>query len=145
MSIRTDIVLPFANGRYLFKLPIRRIREVETLAGPIDLVRHRLLHGGYSIDDVIGVLQQGLIGGGKGWVNGTEVEVTTLRAESLIDNYVEGGALAEHHVTARQVIAALFVGYEPEDGQKKSGVTTDEPSPDASTGASSSTTAEPSD
>jgi len=140
--MQTEIDLPFADGRYLFKLPIRRIVEIEEKAGPIDLVKHRLLHGGWSIHDVVETIRQGLIGGSKGEVNGIAVEVTALRANSLIENYVDGHAIAEHHLTAKAIIAALYVGYAPaQEAKKKASV---KPSRKRSTGASSSTTSEPS-
>lgn len=141
--MQTEIPLPFADGEYLFRLPIKRIVEIEEKAGPIDAVRHRLMNGGFSIQDVVETIRQGLIGGGKGEVNGAPVEVTTLRANSLIENYVDNGKLAEHRITARAIIVALFVGYEPAQDDKKKVDQAGE-SLSASTGVSSSTTAEPS-
>jgi hypothetical protein len=138
--MQTEIDLAFADGRYLFKLPIRRIVEIEEKAGPIDLVKHRLLHGGFSIYDVVETIRQGLIGGGRGEVNGVPVEVTALRANSLIENYVDGKALADHHITAQAIVTALYVGYAPaQEAKKKAPV---KPRQRKSTGASSSTTSE---
>ena len=140
--MQTEIDLAFADGRYSFKLPIRRIVEIEEKAGPIDLVKHRLMHGGWGIHDVVETIRQGLIGGGKGEVNGQPIEVTALRANSLIENYVDGHAIAEHHLTAKAIIAALYVGYAPaQEAKKKAPV---KPRRKRSTGASSSTTSEPS-
>lgn len=138
--MQTEIALPFADGKYLFRLPIKRICEIEEKAGPIDLVKHRLVHGGWGIHDVVETIRQGLIGGGKGEVNGAPVEVGALRADSLIENYVDGHALAEHHITAKAIIAALFIGYAPaQEAKKKAPV---KRSRKKSTGASSSTTSE---
>lgn len=141
--MKTEIELPFADGTYLFRLPIKRIIEIEEKAGPIDLVKHRLMHGGWSIHDVVETLRQGLIGGAKGEVNGKAIDVTALRANSLIENYVDGHALAEHHLTAKAVIASLYVGY-PQAQQAKKKAPAKRSSRRKSTGASSSTTAEPS-
>jgi len=99
--------------------------------------------GGWSIHDVVETIRQALIGGGKGKVNGAHVEVTALRANSLIDNYIDGQAIAEHHLTAKAIIAALYVGYTPSSVKKKAPVK--RPSRKRSTSASSSTTAERSD
>ena len=141
--MQTEITLPFADGEYAFRLPIRRIVEIEEKAGPIDLVKHRLLHGGWGIHDVVETIRQGLIGGGKGEVDGRPVEVTALRANSLIENYVDGHALAEHHITAKAIIAALYVGYAPaQEAKKKAPV--NPRNRKRSTGVSSSTTSEPS-
>lgn len=140
--MQTEITLPFADGEYAFRLPIKRIVEIEAKSGPIDLVKHRLMNGGWSIHDVVETIRQGLIGGGKGEVNGAPVEVTSLRANSLIENYLDGRPLAEHHLTARAIIAALYVGYAPaQEAKKKAQV---KPRQKRSTGASSSTTSEPS-
>lgn len=140
--MQTEIALPFADGEYLFRLPIKRIVEIEAKAGPIDLVKHRLMHGGWGIHDVVETIRQGLIGGGKGEVSGVKVEVSALRANSLIENYVDGHALAEHHLTAKAIIAALYVGYAPaQEAKKKAPVKPRRPK--KSTGASSSTTSEP--
>ncbi|GLT02724.1 hypothetical protein GCM10007897_41460 [Sphingobium jiangsuense] len=142
--MQTEIALPFADGKYLFRLPIKRICEIEEKAGPIDLVKHRLVHGGWGIHDVVETIRQGLIGGGKGEVNGAPVEVGALRADSLIENYVDGHALAEHHITAKAIIAALFIGYAPaQEAKKKAPVK--RRGRKGSTGASSSTTSELSD
>ena len=140
--MQTEIALPFADGEYLFRLPIKRIVEIEAKAGPIDLVKHRLMHGGWGIHDVVEAIRQGLIGGGQGEVNGVKVEVSALRANSLIENYVDGHALAEHHLTAKAIIAALYVGYAPAQKAKKKAPVKPR-RPKKSTGASSSTTSEP--
>lgn len=142
--MQTSITLAFADGDYLFRLPIKRIVEIEAKAGPIDAVRYRLNAGGFGIHDVVETIRQGLIGGGQGMVNGIEIKVGDLKANSLIENYVEDRPLAESYVVARAVISALYVGYEPEEGQKKS-PPVKRKSRARSTGASSSTTASPSD
>ncbi|WP_257541010.1 gene transfer agent family protein [Sphingobium sp. CFD-1] len=141
--MQTEIDLPFADGIYAFRLPIKRICEIEEKAGPIDLVKHRLMQGGWSIHDVVETIRQGLIGGGKGEVNGKAVEVTSLRANSLVENYIDGHALAEHHITAKAIIAALYVGYAPAQEAKKK-APAKRASQRKSTGASPSTTSEPS-
>ncbi|OGT55478.1 MAG: hypothetical protein A3E01_09220 [Gammaproteobacteria bacterium RIFCSPHIGHO2_12_FULL_63_22] len=143
--MQTGISLSFADGNYHFRLPIKRIVEIEAKAGPIDLVRHRLISGGFSIHDVVETIRQGLIGGGKGEVNGIEYVVSDLKANSLIENYVEDKPLAQSHVIARAIISALYVGYEPEPAQKKSPPQQRTGSRRKSTGASSSTTASLSD
>ena len=118
--MKTDIILPFADGEYLFRLPIKRIVEIEAKAGPIDGVKHRLLHGGFSIHDVVETIRQGLIGGGKGIVDGVDVAVSDLKANSLIQGYVDDKPLAESHILARAIVTALYIGYEHPEDQKKS-------------------------
>lgn len=139
--MQTSITLAFADGEYLFRLPIKRIVEIEVKAGFIDGVKHRLINGGFGIQDVVEVIRQGLIGGGKGMVSGVEVPVSDLRANSLIDNYVDDKPLAENHITARAIIAALYVGYAPAAAAQKKTPAAKPRSRRKSTGASSSTTA----
>ena len=131
-----SIPLPFGDGEYIFALPIKQIVALEAKAGPIDAVKHRLIEGGWSVLDITETLRHGLIGGGRGMVNKVDVPVTDLGANLLIDTYVDGKALARHAITAKAVLMALYVGYEPVDGQKKSGLSSEEaPNQAASTGA----------
>jgi len=140
--MQTEITLAFADGEYICRLPIKRIVEIEAKAGYIDGVRHRLLSGGFGIQDVVEVIRQALIGGGKGFVSGIEIPVSDLKANSLIDNYVDGRPLGETSIIARAIIIALYVGYAPatDEAQKKSPAVKPR-RPRKSTGASSSTTA----
>ena len=140
--MQTSISLPFADGEYIFRLPVKQIIEIEGKAGLIDAVKHRLIHGGFGIRDVTEVIRHGLIGGKEGLVNGASVAVSELRANMLVEAYVEDKPLAHSAQIARQIIAALYIGYDPatEDAQKK---TEQEEAPaNLSTGGSSSVTAE---
>lgn len=137
--MQTSIILPFGDGEYLFRLPIKHIVEIEAKAGYIDAVKNRLIHGGFSIHDVVEVIRHGLIAGGEGMVSGATVAVSDLRANMLVEAHVDGRPLALSAQIAKQIIAALYVGYDAgEDDKKKE---SDE-SLSTSTGASSSTTAE---
>lgn len=139
--MQTSIPLAFGDGEYNFALPIKQIVALEAKAGPIDGVRHRLLNGGFSIQDVSETIRHSLIGGGKGLVSGTEVQVGELKANLLVDTYIDGKPLGEIAQIARAVVAALYVGYEPAVQKKR---VTKPKSRSRSTGASSSTTASPS-
>lgn len=140
--MQTSIALAFGDGEYVFRLPIKQIVALESKAGPIDAVKDRVVNGGFGILDIVETIRHGLIGGGKGMVNGVETDVGDLRANLLVDTYIDGKPLGEIAITARAIIAALYVGYAPSGAQKKS---PKKPvSPKRSTGASSSTTASPS-
>lgn len=140
--MQTSIPLAFGDGEYVFALPIKQVIAIQSKAGPIDGVRHRLINGGYSIEDVVETIRHGLIGGGKGFVNGVEAPVGELKANSLIETYIDGKPLAEILITAQGIILALWFGYEVPGAQKKS--VKPRKSRSRSTGASSSTTASPS-
>lgn len=140
--MQTSIPLAFGDGEYVFALPIKQIVALEAKAGPIDAVKHRLLNGGFSIQDVTETIRHGLIGGGKGMVSGTETTVGDLKANLLVDTYIDGKPLGEIAQIARAVVAALYVGYAVPETLKKSPKSKRNRA--RSTGASSSTTASPS-
>jgi hypothetical protein len=140
--METSISLPFGDGEYTFALPIKQIVALEAKAGPIDGVKNRLVHGGWSVLDIVETIRHGLIGGGKGMVNKVDVPVSDLKANLMIDTYVDGKALAPHSITAKAILIALYVGYEPPKDKKKAPQRVRPMrSRSASTGASSSTTA----
>jgi len=140
--MQTSIDLEFGDGVYIFRLPIKQIVAIEQKAGPIDAVKHRLVNGGFGIRDITEVIRHGLIGGGKGFVNGVDVTVSDLKANHLIDTYVDGCPIAPNETIARAAIFALWVGYTPPEPEKKSPVMPRRKSRARSTGGSSSTTAE---
>lgn len=140
--MQTSIPLAFGDGEYVFALPIKQIVALESKAGPIDLIRHRLLDGGFGILDITETIRHGLIGGGKGSVNGIESKVSELKANALIEAYIDGKPLADVVMTAKAIIMALYLGYEAPGAQKKSPKRRQTRS--RSTGDSSSTTASPS-
>jgi len=125
------IELEFADGVYLFALPLERIDELQTKCKiGIGGLFQRLLKGCitdpltgqvignpaasefYAVD-IIETLKQGLIGGGRGSVDGVEVKVTPLIANQLIRNYVLDRPLAESWSLAVSVLVACIVGYDP--------------------------------
>lgn len=138
--MKTSMPLAFGDGEYIVALPIKQIVALEAKAGPIDGVRHRLIGGGWSINDITETIRHGLIGGGKGMVNGVEVSVSELKANHLIETYVEGCPLADVMIKAQAIIMTLYVGYAPaaDEAQKKS--PKERASRKQSTGEHSSTT-----
>jgi hypothetical protein len=124
------IDLEFADGEYTFALPLPRIDELQhkTHIG-IGGLYQRLLKGAvigetgqaaiiphlgefYALD-IVETVRQGLIGGGKGVVNGAEVRVTPELANRLIENYVLTQPLASSWPKAVMILAACIVGYDP--------------------------------
>lgn len=158
----TAIDLAFADGVYTFHLGLAQIKEIQTACGDgIGAVYARLLkgrylvgeaaignplEGEYRIDDIVAIIQQGLIGGGAGLVNDVEVKVTAYRASQLVENYVlaRGCAIKDSWALAVAVATARIEGYTPpapatlaKEPKKKAAVmteagsTTPEPSPTA--------------
>lgn len=135
--MQTEIELFFGDGSYLFALKMAQIVAIEDKCGPIGEVFSRLLKGRYINAagegiglpteaafrhiDLIEVIRQGLIGGGRGLVDGESVLVDSLKANKLVEIYVHGRPLAEAWSIATAVMSALIEGYEPVDeAQKKS-------------------------
>jgi hypothetical protein len=133
--MQTSIDLPFANGTYRFKLGLAQIAELQTACDVgIGGLYARLLRGRYRLDgaplglateagfhlaDVIEPIRQGLIGGRRGEVDGAAVEVTSIAAARLVENYLcaRDGTLRvplrEAWNLAVAIVGALIEGYDP--------------------------------
>lgn len=144
----TEIELEFADGRYLFRLGLAQISEVQQKTGSgIGALYARVLAGRYlvagesmgvngeakyAVADIIEPIRQGLIGGGKGEVDGQPVNVTSIVANRLIENYVLNRPLSEAWTIAAAVLTACIVGYQPETAKKKPRRAKASPTADAS-------------
>lgn len=132
--MQTHIELFFGDGAYEFALKLPQIVAIEDKCGPIGETFARLLKGRYvgasgpigipgeaafKHTDLVEIVRQGLIGGGKGLVDGQPVEVTTLTANKLIEVYVHARPLSESWAIAVAVLSALIEGYEPVDEIQK--------------------------
>lgn len=128
------IDLAFADGSYTFALPLARINELERKCGangePIGIgkIFARVLAGmvaaggdvvlvpskaEYFAIDLVETIRQGLIGGGKGVVNGEPVKVTPYLAEQLINGYVLDRPLTDSWSMAGSILGACVLGYDP--------------------------------
>lgn len=126
---QNSLDIEFADGEYFFALPIARIQELQTKCGiGIGALFARVLRGCVPIDgqimltpglaefyatDIVETIRQGLIGGGRGVVNGEEVKVTPPLANRLIEAYVLDRPLIESWSLAASILAACIVGYDP--------------------------------
>jgi hypothetical protein len=125
------IELEFGDGSYVFALPLAQINELQRktgigIGGLLGRVtkgcfvdqRTQEIHvdvelGAFYALDIIETVRHGLIGGGKGIVNGEEIKVTPLIANKLVDTYVLGQAFIENWKIAVAVLGACIVGYDP--------------------------------
>lgn len=134
-SDNSKIELNFADGEYLFALPLARIAELERKCGapgpPVGIgkIFARVLKGVVRSDngeiylapsaaefyavDLIETIRQGLIGGGRGMVNGEEVKVTPTIADRLIQSYITDRPLKEPWDLAVSILGATIAGYDP--------------------------------
>jgi hypothetical protein len=128
---RNTIELEWADGIYVFALPLERIDELQRKCSiGIGGLFNRLLKGClkdpvtgkvfvnpaagefYAVD-IIETLRQGLIGGGKGEVDGLQVNVTPILTNQLIKSYVLDRPLSDNWPVAVSVLTACIMGYEP--------------------------------
>ena len=127
--MQCQIDLEFADGEYTFALPLPQIDELQTKCGigigglfaRVYKGYHRVGdeivqvpdHAEFYASDIVETIRQGLIGGGKGIVDGAEVKVTPAIANRLVANYVLVKPLSKGWSTAASILAACIVGYEP--------------------------------
>lgn len=128
--ITTALELLFADGEYLFDLKLPQLAELQEKRGPVFEVYGRITQGcwvdpatgvtyadttkgGAYAEDLFETIRLGLIGGGRGLVDGKEVEVTPLTAKTLVERYCHTRPLRESWAVARSVVLAKIEGYEP--------------------------------
>ena len=138
---QTSIRLPFGDGEYDFRLGLAQINEIQHQCGTgIGAVFARVLKGRYfqvtpegnvafgdpsqaeyRIEDLLATIRQGLIGGGKGMVDGAEVAVDATRANDLVKNYVASGAtpLKVAWELSAAILSVAIEGYDPPGEVKK--------------------------
>ena len=128
---QTHIDLAFADGVYRCALGLAQLNELqEKCKAGIGAIYARLLQGRVSDDvsighpayaafyasDVVETVRQGLIGGGKGWVDNQEVVVGPLRANDLVERYLLPMPLVDQWNLAAAILYAKVEGYVPKDG-----------------------------
>jgi hypothetical protein len=131
--VQTWVDLKFADGEYRFALGLAQISEIErkcdagigeiyarVLAGRYGLGVDDILptEARYKVSDLVEVIRQMLIGGGRGEVDGSEVKVSSIRANDLLNSYVL--AMSDQRMAMREVwalaaagLSALIEGYTP--------------------------------
>jgi len=140
--MQTHREIPFGDGEYTVRLGLAQIFAIQDKTGRgIGEVYARVIEGrmqdqgtgfhfGYgpgarfSIEEVLEVCRQGLIGGGKGFVDGREIEVRDHLATQLVKTYVHpeaGNPINRAWDMAAVILDAAWNGYAPAaEAQKKS-------------------------
>lgn len=127
----SEIWLNFGDGEYRFALPLPQIAELQRkcdigigglfarvtkgcFVSPLDNQVHiDAKLGEFYALDLIETVRHGLIGGGKGLVNGEELAVSPARANQLMETYVLDQPLKPTWELAVSILAACIVGYDP--------------------------------
>lgn len=135
MTPQTGLELHFADGEYLFELKLPQLAELQQKRGiGIFAIYGRVLKGRYLLgdtpiaapedgeafaEDLFETIRLGLIGGGRGLVDGKEIEVSPLTAKRLVENYCHSAPLRETWSTAAAVLSARVLGFTPPGVDKK--------------------------
>lgn len=151
----SEIELEFADGSYLFALKLPQLAELQDKCGAgIFAIYGRVMRGRYVLDgqvlglahegeafhhDLYETIRLGLIGGGRGMVDGQEVQVSALTAKTLVERYVHPAPLREAWTIAAAILSAKVEGYDP--GPK--GVPAGKPAPRKPRGSRKGSTPKP--
>lgn len=126
----TEIDLDFADGSYTFALRLPQLAELqEKCKAGIFAIYGRVMRGRYLFEgEVVGLAHEGeafshdlfetcrlgLIGGGRGIVDGQEVKVSSGAAANLVARYLHDAPLREAWALAAAILSAKIEGYVPE-------------------------------
>lgn len=101
-----EVVLHFADGDYRFRLPLKRIAELQEKCGAgLGAIYSRVMIGEYYIADLTETIRLGLIGGG----------LDELKALRLCERYCEDWPKERLWQTAAAILGACVRGYRPKD------------------------------
>lgn len=128
MTPVTSLELDFADGAYEFDLKLPQLAELQEKRGSVFKVYSRVLRGRYILEgETIGIategeafaedlwetIRLGLIGGGRGIVDGHEVPVSALKAKTLVERYCHAAPLRDSWAVAAAILGARIEGYIP--------------------------------
>lgn len=151
--LTTALELHFADGEYIFDLKLPQLAELQEKRGcGIFALYARILKGRYVFEgvaiadtangeayaeDLFETIRLGLIGGGRGLVDGKEVEVSALTAKTLVERYCHPAPLKEQWAIAGAILAARIEGYEPKKAEPAEQPAKDEKPAKRKTGSTS--------
>ena len=126
-----EIELEFGDGQYLFRLPLPQIARLQEVCGAgLGAIVGRVMRGRYTLQgehiglkeeadwhvkDLVETIRQGLLGGGRGIVDGAEVKVGPVEANRLIEAYVLTRPLGEAWTLAAVILGVCIDGYQAPD------------------------------
>ncbi|NBC37365.1 gene transfer agent family protein [Novosphingobium sp. FSY-8] len=127
LTMETRVEADFADGQYVFWLPMPQVIELERAAGASILTIEEKLRagigqdkdgnivfaggGGATVSEIRETIRLGLIGGNRAMVDGSEAEVGPLRAAELVRGYAyPARPLAESAALAWRILSAAIFG-----------------------------------
>ena len=113
-----EVWLEFGDGRYLFKLKLKQIAELQEKCGAgIGEIYARVMLGHYHIEDLLQGIRLGLVGGAQGVVSETEIRVSPELANKLVERYCDR-PLEDVYKIAKIVYQACIHGYDTPEAKK---------------------------
>lgn len=119
MSLKSEIILEWGDGEFLFALKGTQIEELENICGKVGFaaIYQRIQLGMWKWGDLYHVIRLGLIGGGMG----------AVEAKRKVDMYINVPLAAgpnNPESVAKAVLGAVFMGFEdiPTPGENQAGV-----------------------
>lgn len=113
-----EVWLEFGDGRYLFKLKLKQIAELqEKCNAGIGEIYTRVMLGHYRVEDLINVVRLGLAGGAQGVVNEVEIKVSPEFANKLTERYLDR-PLEDVWLYAKLIYQACISGYDTPEARK---------------------------
>lgn len=113
-----EVWLEFGDGRYLFKLKLKQIAELqEKCNAGIGEIYARVVLGHYHVEDLVHGIRLGLAGGAKGEVDGVEIKVSPELANKLTERYCDR-PIEDLWLIVKQVYQACIHGYDSPENKK---------------------------
>lgn len=112
-----EVWLEFGDGRYLFKLKLKQIAELqEKCNAGIGEIYTRVVLGHYHVEDLVHGIRLGLEGGASGVVSEAEIKVSPELANKLAQRYCDRPLEDLWHI-AKIVYQACVHGYKSPDSK----------------------------
>ncbi len=110
----SEVELEFGDGRYLFRLNLPQLAELQTKCGAgLGAIFKRVSAGDWQTSDLRETIRLALCGGGKGMVAGAQIDVSPVLASRLVETYVDARPWAEAWEHAVVILSASVLGYTP--------------------------------
>jgi hypothetical protein len=117
-----EIWMDFGDGRYLFKLKLKQLAELQEKCGAgIGEIYARVVLGHYRVEDLVHGIRLGLVGGAQGIVDEVEVKVSPELANKLTERYCDR-PLEDVWMIAKLIYQACIHGYDNPEVKKRGNV-----------------------
>ena len=100
---KCEKIMPFADGQFLFRLPMEWMKELEEKCGAgFGVILQRILYQQHSATEIYEIVRCGLIGGG----------MPATEAKTKCDRYIIGQPVEDALTLATAIICGAAYGYD---------------------------------